>query len=296
MRLVCVLQRRRGPTDDRAQGDERRLVGHGQRGVERVRQGLHVLFVLAVVSEPVDPLGMPAVGGIPGLRVLGERDVGVVLDGDVVVIPDQHQVAQPLGGGERGRLRADPLLEVTVGGDAPDGVVERAGAGVRVGVEQPALAARGHGHADRVADALTERTGGGLHPDRVAVLRVAGRLRPPRAQRLQVGQLEAVAGQVQLDVQRQARMPGGEHEAVPSGPVRVSRVVPQVALPQQVRGRREAHRRPGVAVAHLLDGVHGQHPNRVHDLAVEIGPVQRHRRWCSFRASGLAPLASLAIG
>ena len=48
--------------------------------------------------------------------------------------------------------------------------------GVRV--EQAALAAGGHRHADRVADALAERAGGGLHAGGVAVLRVPGVLLP----------------------------------------------------------------------------------------------------------------------
>jgi hypothetical protein len=46
------------------------------------------------------------------------------------------------------------------------------------------------------------------------------------------------------------------------------------AVEQQVGGRREAHRRTGVAVAGFLDGVHGQHPYGVDRLAVEIGPIQ----------------------
>ena len=50
-------------------------------------------------------------------------------------------------------------------GDSP-------GRGVRV--EQAALAAGGHRHADAVADALAERAGGGLDADGVAVLGVAG--------------------------------------------------------------------------------------------------------------------------
>ena len=73
-----------------------------------------------------------------------------------------------------------------------------------VGVEQAALAAGGHRHADRVADALAERAGGGLDAGGVAVLRVARGLAAPGAQRLEVVELEAVAGEVELDVQGEA--------------------------------------------------------------------------------------------
>ena len=97
-------------------------------------------------------------------------------------------------------------------------VVEHALAGRRVRVEQAALAAGRHRHPDRVADALAERAGGGLDPDGVAVLGVARGERAPGAQRLEVVQLEPVAGQVELDVEGQAGVPGGQHEAVAAGP------------------------------------------------------------------------------
>ena len=88
-----------------------------------------------------------------------------------------------------------------------------------VGVEQAALAAGGHGHADRVGDALAERPGGGLDAGGVAVLGVAGGQRAPGAQRLEVVQLEPVAGQVELDVEGEAGVPQRQHETVPAGPV-----------------------------------------------------------------------------
>ena len=74
--------------------------------------------------------------------------------------------------------------------------------GVRV--EHAALAAGGHGHAHRVADALAQRPGGGLDAARVAVLGVTRGQRAPRAEGLQVVELQAVAGQVELDVEGEA--------------------------------------------------------------------------------------------
>jgi hypothetical protein len=105
---------------------------------------------------------VPAVSLVALADVLGERDVGAALDGDLVVVVDQDQVAELLGAGDRGGLAADALLEVAVAGDGVDEVVERRGAQRGVGVEQAVLAAGGHGHADGVADALAQRTGGGL--------------------------------------------------------------------------------------------------------------------------------------
>ena len=274
MCLAGVLRVRRRPGDDRAQRDERGPVGLGPGGVEGRGQRLHVLVVLPAAGEPVDPLHVPAVGLVPRTDVLGQRDDRVVLDRDVVVVVEQGEVAQPLGAGERRGLAGDALLDVAVGGDAPDLVVERALAVRCVRVEQAALAPGGHRHADRVADALAQRAGGGLDAGGVPVLGVPGGERAPGAQRLEVVELQAVAGEVELDVERQAGVPGGQHEPVATRPVRVGGVVAEVALEEQVRRRGEAHRGAGMAVADLLHRIHGQHPDGVDRPLVEVGPLE----------------------
>ena len=211
MRGAGVLLVGRGPADDRLQHDDRGAaglrLGGGERGVDRGE-------VLAVV----DVLDVPAVGLVALADVLGEGDVRVVLDGDPVVVVDEDEVAQLLGAGQRGGLAADALLQVAVGGERPDGVVEQALALGGVGVEQAALAAGGHGHADGVADALAQRAGRRLDAGGVVDLGVARGLRAPGAQRLEVGELQAVAGEVELDVERQARVPHREHEPVAARP------------------------------------------------------------------------------
>ena len=123
-------------------------------------------------------LDVPAVGLVAGADVLGEGDVGVVLDRDLVVVVDQREVAELLHAGDGRGLGADALLDVAVGAEGVDVVVEGRLARRGVGVEQAALVAGGHRHADGVADALAERAGGGLDAGRVAVLRVAGVLLP----------------------------------------------------------------------------------------------------------------------
>ena len=274
MRLAGVLQVRCRPRDDRAQHDEAGPVGDGLGLAERGVQRRDVLLVRRVVVGPVDGLHVPAVGLVARPHVLGERDVGVVLDRDPVGVVDDGQVAEPLHPGDGRGLGAHALLDVAVAAQRVDVVVERGRAVGRVGVEQAALAAGGHRHADRVADALAERAGGGLDAGGVAVLRVAGRLGAPGAQRLDVVELQAPAAEEQLEVERQGRVAAGQHEAVAARPVRVGRVVPHHLLEQQVRRRGEAHRGAGMAVADLLHGVHGEDPHGVHRLGVQIGPVQ----------------------
>ena len=189
------------------------------------------------------------------------------------MVVEHDQVAELLGARQRRRLAGDALLHVAVGGDHVDEVVERAGARRGVGIEQAALVARRHRHADRRGQALAQRAGGDLDALGVAELRVARRLGLPGAQRLDVVELETEAAQVQLDVQGQAGVPAGQHEPVAAQPVHVARVVAHLALEQRVRQRRQAHRGAGVAVADLLHRVRGQHPDGVDGDRVDVGPV-----------------------
>ncbi len=87
-------------------------------------------------------LDVPVVGVAARGDVLGERDVGAVLDRDLVrVVPDHDEVAELLVARERGGLDGHALLQVAVGRDHVDVVVERARARRGVGVEQAALVA-----------------------------------------------------------------------------------------------------------------------------------------------------------
>jgi len=144
--------------------------------------------------------GLPAVGGVTGDDVLGEGDVGVVLDGDRVVVPEDDEVAELLGARQRGRLRGDALLDVTVGGDDVDVVVERGLAGRGLRVEQAALAAGRHRHTDGGRQALTQRAGGDLDTGGVADFRVPRGERAPRTQCLEVVELQTEPTEVELDV------------------------------------------------------------------------------------------------
>ena len=274
VRRAGVLLVRGGPADDRPQLDHGRAPGLVPGRDQRVVEGLDVLGVAAVLAKPVDVLHVPPVGRVPRRDVLGLGDLRVVLDGDVVVVVDQDQVAELLVGGQGGRLVGDALLDVAVRGDHVHVVVEWAGARLRVGVEQAALAPGGHGHAHGVRQALPERAGRRLHPGRQPVLRVPGSEAAPRPVLLEVLQAQPVPGQVELDVQGQAGVPAGQHETVPPGPRRVGRVVPENPLEQQVRGRGEAHGRAGVPRSLVLYGVHGQDPDQVHGALVDVRPLE----------------------
>lgn len=235
------------------------------------------LRVDVAAERGLDPLHVPAVRLVPLQHVLGERGGGVALDGDVVVVVDEDEVAELLVAGERGRLGGDALLQVAVGDDRPDGVVEGGLALGGLGVEQTALEAGGHRHAHRVGDALAEGARGRLDPGRVPVLRVSGRLRAVRAERLEVVELQLVPGKEQLGVEGQRGVAGGEDEAVAAGPLGIRGIVSHHLLKEGVRRRSEAHRGSGVAVADLLHGVRRKQTGRVDGSPVQIGPLKAVR-------------------
>src|SRR5690606_570649 len=120
--------------------------------------------------------------------------------------------------GERRRLTRDALLQVAIAGDRVDEVVEGARARRGSRVEQAALVASGVGEAHGRSEALAERPRGDLDASGVTVLRVAGRLGAPRAQRLDVVELEPVTTEVELDVLGQRGVTDREDEAVATDP------------------------------------------------------------------------------
>ena len=264
----------RGPRDDRVEDDERGLVGHAAGLADGVVEGRDVLDVVGAAVGPVDGLDVPAVGLVAGGDVLGEGDVGVALDRDPVAVVDDGEVAELLGAGDRARLGADALLEVAVGGQDVDLVVEEALAGRGVGVEHAVDASCRQRHADGVADALAQRAGRDLDAGGVAELGVAGGLGAPGAQRLEVVELEAEAAEVELGVEGDASVAARQHEAVAGDPLGVGRVVAHDLLEEQVRHRREAHGGAGVAVADLLDRVHRQDPGGVDRALVDVVPLE----------------------
>src|SRR5690606_5098001 len=91
---------------------------------------------------------------------------------------------------------------------------------------------------------------------------------------LPIFQLQAEAGQVQLGVEGQGRVAGGQHETVASDPVRIGRVVAHHLLEEGVGSGREAHRRTRMAVANLLYGIGGQDAGGVHGPLVQFGPLE----------------------
>ena len=167
--------------DDGAQLNEGGLVGDSLRTLNSGVQFCDVLNVVAGAG-PVHALNIPAVGLVALCYVLGEGNVGVFLNGDVVAVPDDDQVAELLVTCECARLGGDAFLHVTFGSNHVDVVVEGGGARCCFGVEHAAHTALCVGETNGGCQALTERAGGDFYALGVLVFGVAGGEGTPGAQ------------------------------------------------------------------------------------------------------------------
>ena len=87
------------------------------------------------------------------------------------------------------------------------------------------------------------------------------------------GKLETETAEVQLNVERQARVPAREDEAIASDPVRIRRVVAHRALEECVGEWSEAHRRTGVTVADFLYRVRSEDSDGIDRPGIQVRPV-----------------------
>ena len=111
---------------------------------------------------------MPAIGAEAGCSVVAQRQIGLAIDRDVIVVVDHHELAEAEVPSERRRLVTDALREASISGDGEDMVIEQVravpGAQLRLGDR----------HAHGIGHALAERTGRDLDTGGVPDFGVAG--------------------------------------------------------------------------------------------------------------------------
>ena len=237
--LRGVAQRDMRPAGDHA--GAARGPGGGDRRVDGGR-------VMAV-----DFLHVPARRPEPRHLIGGIGQIHAPVDGDVVVVPQHDQPAQPLAPGQRDRLLADAFHQAAVAGDDPSVVVHHLAAEARA---QHFL---GHGKAHGVGDPLSQRAGGGLDAAGVAVFGVAGGAGAPLAEVADLVQRDVgVAGKIQQRIKQHRAMPGRQDEAVAVGPFGVGGVEFQVLFEQHGGHVGHAHGHAGMARAGRGHGVEGQ--------------------------------------
>ncbi len=175
--------------------------------------------------------------------------------------------------GERRDLGCDPFLEVAVRADDERPVVDHE---VARPVELGGQAALGDRHPDRVGHPLAKRSSGRLDAGRQAVLGMAGRLRAPLAEPLELLERQVIAGEVEERVEKHRRVPGAQHEAVAIRPIGPGRSMAEKPRPQDVGHRSRTHWGARVARVRLLDGVDRQRPDGVDGELVEPVGGDRH--------------------
>ncbi len=266
---------RRRPADVAAEHDQRGLVRHRHPAADGSFEPVEV------VGDLTHLVDVPPVGSEPPRDVVGVSQLRRAVDGDVVVVVDGDEAPEAEVPGERARLVADPFHEVAVAAEGEDVVV----AGLRPETRpQPAL---GDGHPDGVADPLPERACGDLHARCVPSLRVAGRPAAELAERLQVVDRQAVAGEEEHRVEQDRGVPVRQDETIPVGPLGSPGVVTHDARPKHVGHRRQRHGGAGMARVGVLRSVHGQAADDVDGEFLELAirhdrslpAVSRRSRW-----------------
>jgi hypothetical protein len=93
------------------------LVGDSLRRRERSFDRIEVFSYLASLDD------MPPICGESLRRVVGQRELGGSIYGDVVVVIDEGQSSEPEVAGETCRLVAEPLRETAIAGNTPGVVI-----------------------------------------------------------------------------------------------------------------------------------------------------------------------------
>mmetsp|Transcript_9518 Transcript_9518/g.28765 ORF Transcript_9518/g.28765 Transcript_9518/m.28765 type:complete len:494 (-) Transcript_9518:3-1484(-) len=253
---------RRPVADDGRHLEQRGLVGDGLGLLDGVLDGLEV----GVAVDDVDDV--PAVR-LEALRdVLGEGNLGVSVDRDVVVVVEGDQLSKADVSGEGCGLARDAFHQAPVAHDGVGVVVDDRRVRLVVDGSHVLLS---YGEADCVADALSERSGGHLHSGGLKVLRMSRGDRSQLTEPLDVfHRHRLVSKQVHERVLQHGAMSSREDEPVPVIKVGVLRVVPHDLVEQDERGRRHAHGHARVSRVRPLDGVDREEANGVDHLVGKV--------------------------
>ena len=255
MHVVRAGLVRRALADHGAAADQRRPVG----GRRRAHRAIHGLRIVAVDGAD----HVPAVGLEALRRVVAEPAGDVAVDRDTVVVVEHDQLAKTERPGERAGLVRHALHQAAVADEHERAVIDDR---VALAVEARGQELLGERHADRVGEALAERARRGLDAGREPHLGVSRRLRVQLAEALQFADRQVVAGQVQQCVEQHRAVAVRQHEAVAVRPRRIARVVAQVPAPHDLGDFRHAERHAGVSGLGRLDGIGGEHAERVREL------------------------------
>ena len=216
-------------------------------GFDGFGQGFHIFRR----SHPQD---LPAIGFEPGSHIFPESDVRAAFNGDLVVIIQEDQFAQPQGPCQGSGFGSHPFHLVPVGGDAVGVMVHHF---VPISVVPGSHHFFRHGQTHSHGKAVAQRTRGHIHPGGHAVFRMARSLAAPLPEVLQVFQGEVIACQMEHGIKQGTAMARRQDKPVPVEPVGVFRIVFHEPVPDGVHqgcGSQRQSRVAGIGRLHLIDG------------------------------------------
>ena len=217
------------------------------RRVKRVEKCLHVLPVNFLDVETV---GLESCGRVFALGC-GRRRV----ERDRVAIVNQNQIIEPEMRGECARFGGNAFLQTTIAGQANRVLIENAMLG--------SVKTRGRhfhcdGYANRVANALPQRTGGAFHARGFKKFRMARRLAMQLTEAFDFFHRQIVSAQMQPGIKEHAAVAGGENKVIAPDPARLFRIVFERVTVEDRAHLRAAQRKTEVTGFRSLHRVHAQ--------------------------------------
>ena len=242
--------------DDGLAADQRGLFGVGTGGFDRGANGVSIMAVDCGNH-------LPAVR-LETLRgVISKPAVNFAIDGDAVVVVEEHKLAEAQGACQGSHFVGDTFHEAAVAEERIGVVINNL---VARTVELRCQGLLGNGETNGVGNALAEGAGGRFNARGVAIFGMARGLGVQLTEILDVVDGNVVTAQVQQGVLQHGAVTVGQHEAVPVGPLRVGRVVAQVIVPQYLGDIRHTHGRTRVAGLGFLNRIHAQRANGVGEI------------------------------
>ena len=268
--LGGALELRGALADRRLADNEGRLFALGFGFIDRL-----VHRVDAVAVDRADHV--PAIGFETLSRIVTEPALHVAVDRNAVVVIESDELAELPDTGERARFVAHAFHEAAVAEEHIRAVIDHGEAGA---VEFSGEHLLGERHADAVRNTLAKRPGARLDPRGHTHFRVTRRTGVQLTEGLQIIHRKIVAREVQQRVLEHRAVSVRQNEAIAAEPLRVFRVVAEMAGPQGDSDICHAEGHAGVTRLGFLNGIHGKCTDGVCELLRRNGRIRHFFRMC----------------
>ena len=236
-----------------------------------VRLGLATLYRLLdgfnIRAVPVHHDHVPVVGFKALGHVFGERQAGVTINGDTVVVVHHHEIVQAQMSGQGCGFRRHALLKISVPADGIDVVVEHRKA-IPVELAGQILLSNGHAHA--IGEPLSQRSGRDFDTQVQVEFRMARGLAVQLTKILEILKSPVIATQMQHGIEQHAAMTTAQDKPVAVDPSGICRIVLHDILVQHIRSGRHADGHARVSGLCLLYAFCCQKTNRVNTQSIQF--------------------------